>query len=127
MNLCVPLRALRASAFQYLHFSFQLLPRRGQGQRQGGDGGFGNVDGVTFQQNAQHERREPAATGVRIESEPDDWLPSAPCCGSPYSSFNHRRWLLIAQEGNRHGVASKQISVGKIEGDSPLADGDGGE
>ena len=32
------------SAFQ--HFSFQLLPKRGQGQRQGRDGGFGDVDGV---------------------------------------------------------------------------------
>jgi hypothetical protein len=32
--------------------------------------------------NGQHQRREPAATEQRIQTELNGWLPSAECCGS---------------------------------------------
>src|SRR5262245_58679428 len=37
--------------------------------------------------NVQHQRREPAATERRIQTELSDWLPSAECCGSTLFSF----------------------------------------
>jgi hypothetical protein len=63
--------------------------------------------------NGQHQRREPAATEQRMQTELNGWLPSAECCGYALVS-SIEVWLVREEKAHRAARALDDPSKRQI-------------